>query len=464
MQAALLGLGVMGANLALRISDTCADLLGGPLAVFDSDEAKRRAFESTLAGQSIPPARIRVCESMTDTIVGARAGSRTSGRTARRLIFLMVPAGAVDDALAEVAPLLSADDAVIECGNSHFRDTERRSQELGRTRLFGLGVSGGSAGARHGPSLMLGGVTDVDVQTLLARIAAVHNSEQCYVRCGEGGAGHYVKMVHNAIEYALMQGIAECFNRLLQGMDESKAADLCESWSGTPELGSYLMEITARTLRLKDQKSGLPLLRFVATGVGQKGTGVWALDAGIEAGLPTPLLSAAIMARLAKGTAHSESRSNPAGRGLQRAWSAKELEMARLALSFVWRQSFSEGLRFLSAGSHFGYEINQAEVLRAWRGGCIIRSLYIDQLLADKLNTETHIQAELLHSAREVLRAAVEEGTPMPVLAAAIQGYDMSAGRLPGPGIVSLQREIFGQHGYSRVDRPGVQHIPNEYA
>ena len=453
MRAALFGLGVMGANLALRIADSCADLLERPLLVYDVEEEKR----------SLMRARINENGSGRKVAVGESA-QEAFGHEAGTIIFLMVPASAVPSALAEISPFLSRADAIIECGNSHFRETDSRSARANDSAYFGMGVSGGALGARHGPCLMLGGPDPKRIWPALERIAARVDGRPCLVHCGPGGAGHFVKMVHNAVEYSLMQGIAEALERLLhRGLSEEEAAAVCESWNATPELASYLMEITATVLRARDAPSGFPLLRVVSPEVGQKGTGAWALAAGIEAGVALPLLSAALMTRLAsKNKTPSEARGSAVDRPEKKTAAPEpaELEASRLALSFVFRAAFREGLELLASGPQFGFDFDVPGVLSAWRGGCIIRCAHLDKLLAPEAPAPAARRDVQEAAARSVLGEAIAAGCPMPVLSAALGVPDLRRRGVEGLAILSLQRDFFGRHGFGRTDQPGIHHLP----
>ncbi len=473
MQLALFGLGVMGTPLALRIADTCTELLGGPLHVFDLDEGRRSEFRDQLSTYPFPD-RVRVCES---------AAAALEDRGVPRVVLLLVPAAAVADALASIRPHLRATDTILECGNSFFRDTEARAG-LVESAYFGLGVSGGAEGARNGPSLMLGGPAHTTVWPILERMAAQHDGRPCAVYCGPRGSGHYVKMVHNAIEYVLMQSIGECVAFMLgQGHRAGELAAICSEWNDTPELGSYLMEITAHLLGTVDEKTGRPLLEVTSPSVGHKGTGSWALSTALESGVPAPLLAAALFARFASGepetkggqagsappvaTARSAQAGEPNAPGIS-------VEAVRETLAFLWREAFAEGLGQLAAGTWFGYDIPVGEVLRAWRAGCIIRCTYLDELQQSILGSPEGNPAPadsqratirpFPRAAREVAAAAALRGTAMPVLAAALarsQPRHSSGDQKSEPGLalVALQRDFFGHHGFQRLDREGVFHL-----
>jgi len=463
----VVGLGVMGANLARNIAGK-----GFPVAGYDLDAAKTRAFA---AGQS-----------SASGIGSADAPDRLMAMVERpRRILMMVPAGAaVDSVIAHLRPHLERDDILIDGGNSFFRDTDRRADELAAAgfRFVGMGVSGGEEGALRGPSMMPGGpreAWDALAPILRAMAAKAEDGDPCVAYMGPRGAGHYVKMIHNGIEYGDMQLIAEVYDVLgrAAGMSAREIADVFSKWN-EGELKSYLVEITARVLERADPETGRPLVDLILDEAQQKGTGKWMSQNAFDVGAPIPTVNAAVEARLlsalkSERVAASKVLQGPApsaAQGFSTANRGHLVDSARRALYAAKITSYAQGMALLRlASQEYKYDIDLSEVARIWRAGCIIRAA----LLSDVRNAFTRNPAlvnlmldgrfaDALASGqqalRDVVQTAVAAGIPVPALSSSLAYYDAyRSARLPA-NLTQAQRDFFGAHTYRRIDRDGVFH------
>jgi 6-phosphogluconate dehydrogenase len=389
----------------------------------------------------------------------------------------MVNAGApVDDVLAQLVPLLAAGDIVVDGGNSRWEDTERRAAALAAEGLHfcGTGISGGEEGARKGPAIMAGGTAEAwqRLRPVFEAIAARVDGTPCVVHAGEGGAGHFVKMVHNGIEYADMQLIGEAY-ALMQaaGLEADAMAAVFARWNAGP-LSSYLIEITALILAQRDADTGRPLVDVIQDTAGQKGTGQWAVVAAAQQAVVASAMNAAVDARVlsaAKAARVSASAvlagPAPAGQGLGAGahdWTAK-LHEALYASKIV---AYAQGFALLqTAAQRHGWALDLAALARAWRGGCIIRARFLghiaaacaDGAAADRLMLAPSFADALARAQdawRDVVASAVRAGVPVPAMSAALAYYDLSRSpRLPA-NLLQAQRDFFGAHTYERTDRP----------
>ncbi len=456
----LVGLGAMGQNLALNFARR-----GFRVCVYNRTAEQTQAFLQQLRGEPISAAY-----TLEDLV-------RSLERPRR--ILLMVRAGApVDEVLAQLTPLLEPGDIVMDGGNSHFADTERRERALTAQgiRFLGVGISGGTKGALLGPSLMPGGSPEAyaAVEGMLTRIAAVSDAGPCCAYMGRGGAGHYVKMTHNAIEYAFMQGIAEAYDwmRTGMGMSPEEAAGVFARWNeGT--LQSYLIELTARVLQYRDSGTGEPLVELILDQAEQKGTGRWAAQSALELGVPTPTLTAAVIARTLSFYKTDRERVAALLPWPERTPTAPLEELlADLedALNLTVLTAFSQGLWLLyEASRQYGYGTDRAEVLRVWRAGCIIRARWLPFLEGivreDRENPHLLFHPRFLAEVQQrlpgairTLQRALDAGIPMPALGTALEYLQaMRRARLPA-NLIQAQRDAFGAHTYRRTDRPGVFH------
>ena len=454
----LVGLAVMGQNLALNMADH-----GHRVAVFNRTTSRVDEFVAG-AGRH-------------DNILGTHSLAALADELARpRRIVLMVKAGApVDQTIDGLLPFLEPGEVVIDGGNSHYPDSIRRTRELAdRGILFlGTGISGGEEGARHGPSIMPGGNPDAWPLTrdLLRSIAATADGEPCCNWVGEGGAGHYVKMVHNGIEYGDMQLIAEAYHLMRAGLamplDDIQRA--FSQWN-SGVLDSYLIEITADILGRRDT-DGTPLVDRILDSAGQKGTGKWTSADALALGMPLTLISEAVFARFL--SALKDERSEAAVQ-LPRAVDAEaaapdvaalaaDLHDALYASKIV---SYAQGFMLMrAAADRYGWQLDYGNIAALWRAGCIIRSRFLDDIreaFADSPDLTnlllapffTDAVARALPGWRRTVAFAVRSGIPMPAMSAALAFYDgYRSERLPA-NLIQAQRDYFGAHTYERTDAP----------
>lgn len=456
----LIGLAAMGQNLALNFARH-----GFRVCVYNRTPEQTRAFLERSVGEPL-------CAAYTlEDLVRCL--------TRPRRILLMVQAGAaVDEVLERLASLLEPGDIVMDGGNSHYADTERRIRALAARSLsfLGVGISGGTKGARLGPSLMPGGPPEAyaEVESMLSRIAAISDAGPCCAYMGRGGAGHFVKMTHNGIEYAFMQGIAEAYDgiRTGLGMPPEAVAEIFERWN-QGSLQAYLTELTAQVLRYRDPETGEPLVEQILDGAEQKGTGRWAVQSALELGVPAPTLTAAVIARTLSFYKADRERVAALLSWPERAPVAPLEEfLADLedGLNLVVLAAFSQGLWLLhEASRQYEYGTDRAEVLRVWRAGCIIRARWLPFLeeIVREDPEDLHLLfhprflaqvQERLPGAVRVLQWALEAGVPMPALKTALDYLQtMRRARLPA-NLIQAQRDAFGAHTYRRIDRPGIFH------
>ena len=456
------GLGVMGRNLARNLARH-----GYVVALHNRSRARTDALvaEHGDEGTFVPSG------SMTE-FVASLARPRT--------VVVMVAAGAATDAVIdEVTPLLEPGDIVLDAGNAHFADTARREAALSAVGLHfvGTGVSGGEEGALNGPSIMPGGSVEAyaTVGPVLESIAAQVGGQPCCTHVGPGGAGHFVKMVHNGIEYADMQLIGEAYHLLRAGLGWSAArvGDVFAEWN-TGELESYLVEITADVLHHVDPVTGAAFVDVVADGAGQKGTGRWTVQSALDLGVPVTGIAEATFARALSGATAQRAAARAVLPGHAQPWQVDDadafVEDVRAALYASKVVAYSQGFDQIAAASAaYGWDVDRGEMARIWRGGCIIRARFLDRiaeayardrdlplLLADPEFTAA-VGAGLA-SWRRVVAAAALHGTPTPAFASSLAYYDaIRADRLPA-ALVQAQRDYFGAHTYHRVDLPGSFH------
>ncbi|WP_425839022.1 NADP-dependent phosphogluconate dehydrogenase [Streptomyces fractus] len=398
----------------------------------------------------------------------------------RRLV-VMVKAGEPTDAvIKEFAPLMEEGDMIIDGGNAHFADTRRREKELREQGIHfvGTGVSGGEEGALHGPSIMPGGSVEsyASLGPMLEKISAkAKDGAPCVTHVGPDGAGHFVKMVHNGIEYADMQLIGEAYQLLrdVAGYSPAQIADIFRTWN-TGRLDSYLIEITAEVLSHVDEATGKPFVDVVQDQAEQKGTGRWTVQIALDLGVPVSGITEAVFARSLSGHAElrtaSRELAGPKAVTLSESEAAAFADRVEQALYASKIVSYTQGFHEISAGSEeYDWNIDSGAVARIWRGGCIIRAAFLDRitaayeaepnlvsLLSDKGFADEIAAAQ--DDWRSVLVAATIQGVPTPGFAAALAYYDaLRAERLPA-ALTQGQRDYFGAHTYRRVDREGSFH------
>jgi 6-phosphogluconate dehydrogenase len=395
----------------------------------------------------------------------------------RRLVIMVNAGEATDAVIDEFAPLLEPGDMIIDGGNAHFKDTRRREAALRQQDLHfvGMGVSGGEEGALHGPSIMPGGSPESyqSLGPMLETISAHVGGTPCCTHIGPDGAGHFVKMVHNGIEYADMQLIAEAYDLLRYGagFEPAQIAETFRTWN-TGRLDSYLIEITAEVLAHTDQATGKPFVDVVLDQAEQKGTGRWTVQDALDLGVPVSGIAEAVFARSLSG--HADLRRatrllpgpKPAGQG-QAAEFADQIEQALYASKLV---SYAQGWNMMDVGSReYDWGIDLGQIAVIWRGGCIIRAAFLDRIRAAYANNtdlptllaDEEFGKDLAAAQdawRNVVATAVRLGIPVPGFSAALAYYDaLRAGRLPAALIQGL-RDYFGAHTYHRTDRDGTYH------
>ncbi len=459
----VIGLAVMGENLALNVERN-----GFPIAVFNRTPEKTDAFMANRAvGKNVKAAYTL------EEFVGSLERPRK--------ILIMVKAGEpVDAVINQLRPLLDPGDILIDGGNSLFTDTARRTRELESTgfTFIGMGVSGGEEGALNGPSMMPGGTETAYryLEPILTKIAAQVDDGPCVTYIGPGGAGHYVKMVHNGIEYGDMQLIAEAYDLLknILGLDHNQLHEVFAEWNTTEELDSYLIEITADIFKKLDPDTGLPLVDLILDAAGQKGTGRWTVTDALEQGVSIPTIIAAVNSRIISSykterVAASKLLTGPTD--YRFTGDAKTfITQVRDALYCSKICSYAQGMALLSVASKtYSYHLNLSEIARIWKGGCIIRARFLNKikdafkqnpalpnlLLADKFK-QTILDKQ--SAWREVIAQAAKSGIPVPAFSASLDYFDSyRRDRLP-QNLTQAQRDYFGAHTYERTDKAGVFH------
>ena len=458
----IIGLGVMGHSLALNMERN-----GFAVAGLDLDPVKMQAFvQSREEGK-----RFAAASSATELMAVLERPRR---------ILLMVPAGrAVDSVVAQLRPLMEPGDILIDGGNSFFEDTERRCQALESAGLkfVGMGVSGGEEGALWGPSLMPGGPRDAyeALAPILTAIAArAEDGEPCVTYVGPRGSGHYVKMVHNGIEYGDMQLIAEAYDVLRRGVG-LPAADVGEIFARWNEgvLQSYLMEITADILSKKDSDTGKPLVDLIVDEAKQKGTGGWAAQDALDIGASTPTISVAVESRII--SSFKEQRVDASGllEGPSSQYSGNKAVMIDAVHDALYASrivAYAQGMSMLRVASdEYGYGLDLAEIARIWRAGCIIRARMLNDIMdayrrvpgCFNLMTDEDFRVALAgcqNGWRLVVQQAVGMGIPVMATAASLSYYDAFRSAVLPANLIQAQRDYFGAHTYRRVDKPGVFH------
>ncbi|KDB09372.1 6-phosphogluconate dehydrogenase, decarboxylating [Burkholderia sp. lig30] len=459
----VIGLAVMGRNLALNIESR-----GYAVAVYNRSRAKTDELIAEFPGRNLLPAY---------TLEAFVASLDTPRR-----ILMMVKAGEATDAtIAALKPLLEKGDVLIDGGNTHFTDTVRRNRELAQSGLhfIGTGVSGGEEGALRGPSIMPGGQRDAYdlVEPILRQIAAKAPSdgEPCVAYMGPDGAGHYVKMVHNGIEYGDMQLIAESYAVLkhVAGLSNDGLRAVYTEWN-QGELDSYLMEITSKIFGKKDEESGQHLVDVILDRAAQKGTGKWTSQNALDLGVPLPLITESVFARVLSSlktqrVAASEVLSGPPAMPLD-GDRAAFVEAVRRALYLSKVISYAQGFAQLrEASDEYGWHLDLGTIAKIFRAGCIIRARFLqkitdayaaDPALANLLLDPyfRDIAANYQASLRDVVIAAVKAGVPVPAFASAVAYFDSyRSARLPA-NLVQAQRDFFGAHTFERTDKPGSFH------
>jgi 6-phosphogluconate dehydrogenase len=465
-QFGMIGLAVMGRNLALNVEEH-----GFPVAVWNLETEWVDSFVNENPGKQF-------------------IGTKTVEDFVRSLerprrMMMMIRAGApVDLTIERIKPLLEEGDILIDGGNSYFKDTQRREEALRKDGLcfVGSGVSGGEEGARHGPSLMPGGAKEAyeHIRPIFEAIAAKTDSGACVTYVGPDGAGHFVKMVHNGIEYGDMQLIAEAYDILRSAarLEADQLADIFDDWNRGP-LESFLIEITANIFRRKDEETGKALVDLVLDKAEQKGTGKWTTQEALDETVPIPTIAAAIDARVLSSMKDERVAASKKIKGPRahrsRSDKQKLIRAVHDALYASKICSYAQGLSLIRSGSdEHKWNVSLSEMARIWKGGCIIRARFLNSimnaydrrpdlpnlLLDDEFNR--WIQSAQANW-RLAVRTAQGIGVPVPAMSASLSYFDSyRAARLP-QNLTQAQRDYFGSHTYERVDHPERGHMHTDW-
>ena len=458
----MIGLGVMGRNLLLNMADH-----GFAVAGYNKTPAKLALLATEAA--RIPGAVVPGFGDL-DAFVNSLESPR--------IVMLLVTAGpAVDEVIAELLPLLDRDDIIIDGGNSHFTDTTRRAADLEAQgyHFFGMGVSGGEEGARHGPCLMPGGdkVAYQVVKPILDAIAAQVNGEPCVTYMGPGSAGHFVKMVHNGIEYAIMELIAETYELMRKGLglDNGAMHSVFDNWNAG-RLQSFLLDVTIPILAYQEPGSETLLLDGIKDEAKSKGTGKWTSQVAMDLATPIPTIDSAMAMRdLSKykalrvkaASGHGDVQQLPVDR-------VEFLTQLEQAFYFSMITAYAQGMHLLTtASAEYGYGLNLADVTRIWRGGCIIRSTFLETMLTAYQTNPTlehlllapavqSIIVETLPGIRAVVTAGITAGIAVPAYAASVSYFDaLSTANMPA-NLIQAQRDFFGAHTFERIGQEAAVH------
>ena len=447
------GMGTMGAALALNIADN-----GFDVGVHNRSPEKMRAV---VDGAGDLAERLVPTETLEEFVAAL---------TKPRAVLIMVNASAVDAVIDDLMPLLEPGDLIVDAGNANFNDTRRRAKSVEEAGLLflGVGVSGGEEGARFGPSIMVGGTPEAyaPIKDIVEAIAAKFEGDACADLLGTDGAGHFVKTVHNGIEYADMQLIAEAYGLLrADGRDMAQMSELFGQWN-EGSLQSYLIEITSEILKAKDRETGKPIVDVILDQAGQKGTGRWTVIEALKMGQSATAIESAVAARswsaLSDTRAAAEASFPLEGGGAR--VSDSDMEAALLAARIL---TYGQGMALLAAASdEFDWSLDLARVAEIWRAGCIIRSSLLDDISSAIRDELPHGQLmlasafvarlnETIPALRRVVTSAMAQGQSVPAMAASLSFFDTLRRARGTTDLIQAQRDFFGRHGFKRVDRDG---------
>ncbi|MBA3323027.1 MAG: NADP-dependent phosphogluconate dehydrogenase [Pyrinomonadaceae bacterium] len=466
-QFGVIGLGVMGESLALNIEDH-----GFPVAVWnlEGDWVDRFVNEH---GQGRQLTGTKTFEEFTRSLARPR-----------RMLMMIKAGKPVDMTIERLQPLMEAGDILIDGGNSWFKDTQRREADMRAANLnfVGMGVSGGEEGARYGPSLMPGGSTEAyaHLRPILEGIAAQTDSGPCVTHVGPDGAGHFVKMVHNGIEYGDMQLIAEAYDLLRRalGMEAGELSEVFARWNAGP-LESFLIEITSDIFKAKDQETGRPLVDLILDKAGQKGTGKWTAQIALELGVAVPTIGAALDARVLSSMKNERVQASKHIAGpTENRFDGDRQELIDAVHNALYSSklcSYAQGLHLIATGSQeFNWNINLREMARIWKGGCIIRARVLDRmmhayeqqpnlpnlLLDDELNDSIE---EIQTGWRRAIATAQQLGIAVPAMSAALGYFDSYRTENLPQNLTQAQRDYFGAHTYERADKPDAGFVHTDW-
>jgi 6-phosphogluconate dehydrogenase len=459
----LIGLGVMGQNFVLNVERN-----GFRVAVYNRSAEKTKEYvEGVAAGKNILPAY--TLEEFVNSLEKPRR------------IMLLVKAGApVDATIQQLVPLLDKDDLIIDGGNSYFQDTERRAKELEARGInfFGMVVSGGEEGALWGPSLMPGGSEKAyqEVEPIMTAVAAKaeEDGEPCVTYIGPGGSGHFVKMVHNGIEYGDMQLISEAYDLLKRalGLTAQDFHEIFAEWN-QGELSSFLIEVTAKVFKKIDEDTGKPLVDMILDKAGQKGTGKWTSQIALDMGAAIPTITAAVDGRILSSQKEERVQAAKILQGSTAKYSGDSQKLVAAVRDALYASkicSYAQGMSLLkSASQEYSYNLKLGEIAKIWRAGCIIRARLLNDItqaynrnkdLPNLLVDEEFQKAvnSRQHAWRFTIQTAVELGIPMPAMSVSLAYYDAyRSERLPA-NLIQAQRDFFGAHTFERLDKAGIFH------
>ena len=459
----LIGLGVMGANLALNIAEK-----GFRIAVYNRTWATTEKF---VVDAGALARNIVACRTYADL---------AEAIAAPRPVIIMVKAGeAVDEQIKNLCEVMGRDDIIIDAGNANFRDTVRRDAALKDSglRFIGMGVSGGEEGARHGPSIMVGGpeASYKRVEKVLTAIAAYHKKDACCAWMGPDGAGHFVKMIHNGIEYADMQMIAEIYGIMRDGL-KMKAPEIGKTFAkwNKGKLDSYLIEITSKVLQKVDDKTGKPLVNFILDKAGQKGTGKWSVIEAQELAIPATGIEAAVAARILSSMKDQRVKAEILyGKRSQKLVVTSQASVLRQLESALYAAkicAYAQGFAVLQAASEtYQWNLPMGQIAKIWREGCIIRSQFLDLIastFAKRRDVENLLATPefvaMMKADQKALRRTIADaalaGLPIPALSAALAYFDSYRQARGTANVIQAQRDFFGAHTYERTDGPGSFH------
>ncbi|MFX0015021.1 MAG: NADP-dependent phosphogluconate dehydrogenase [Promethearchaeota archaeon] len=450
----LIGLSVMGQNLVLNMERN-----GYTIAVFNRTTQKLEEFINGKGSEK--------------NIIGCYSLENLCNTLKRpRILILMVKAGLpVDDLISKLLPFLQLGDIIIDGGNSFFRDTIERTEKLRKKGIhfLGIGISGGEEGALRGPSIMPGGSKEAwkHIEKLFYKISAKINGDPCCSYLGPDGAGHYVKMIHNGIEYANMQSIAEVYYILKKifDMKPSELKRIFAEWN-KGDLNSYLIQITIKILSEKDPETGKPLIDLILDSAKQKGTGKWASQEALEIGIPAPSIMEAVFARNISSKRNDRIKASNLLKGPTPQFLGEKnllVDAAQKALLATKICNYSQGFSLLKAASkEYQWQLNLKDIAHIWRNGCIIRARILEQIERvfqkgfDNLLLDPYFVNVLNNCQKDwrfIIKLAVENGIPLPVLSSALSYYDSYRNPSLPTNLIQAQRDYFGAHGFERTDK-----------
>ncbi|OJF75788.1 MAG: phosphogluconate dehydrogenase (NADP(+)-dependent, decarboxylating) [Treponema sp. CETP13] len=458
-QIGVVGLAVMGKNLAYNIADH-----GFSVSVFNRTAEKTKKAINEYTGSNI-----NGFFSIKEFVESLETPKK---------ILLMVKAGeAVDQTIEQIVPFLTEGDLIIDGGNSYYLDTVRRTEYLNSKKLnyLGVGISGGEEGARNGPSIMPGGSKEAYslVEPILTAISAKAEGKDCCSYLGPNGAGHFVKMVHNGIEYADMQLICEAYSILknLMGLNPHEIADIFADWN-TGELNSYLIGITADIFKKKDDKTGKPLVDLILDSAGQKGTGKWTAQISLDLGVPVPTITSAVYERYLSAMKDERVKASEILKGPTKKEipDSSFIESIRRALYASKICAYAQGFSMLRVASEENnWNLQYSEIAKIFRGGCIIRAQFLNEIarefdkdnqMANLLTAPYFVDSINSYQAdwRSVIAKSVESGVPVGAFSSALSYFDNYRSKNMPMNLLQAQRDYFGSHTYQRVDMDGVFH------